>query len=122
MTQTASTILYVEDEPMVREIVTLELEDAGFRVLVAEDGLEALGLIDSGAAFDALVTDIRLPGGIDGLAVANHARGVHPRLPVLYATGFSPDPLRIVVGGRLFAKPVTVAAMVRALSELGVRP
>jgi len=122
MTDVAPLILYVEDEPLVREIVVLEFEDAGFRVREAEDGVSALAIIDAGTRFDALVTDIRMPGGVDGLRVAEHARAAYPSLPVLYATGFAPDPLRIVPGGRLLAKPVGVAAMIMALGELGVRP
>ena len=118
----APTILYVEDEPLVREVVALELTDAGFRVREAEDGREAVALIEDGFAFDALVTDIRLPGGLDGLDVAAAARRARPDLPVLYASGFSPDPLRIVPGGRMFAKPVSIGAILAALDELGVRP
>ncbi len=118
----AKTILYVEDEPLVREVVALELEDAGFIVREAEDGLQAVALIEAGERFDALVTDIRMPGGVDGLEVAERARQAHPAVPVLYSSGFSPDPLRLVPGGRLFAKPVKVAAMVAALGELGVVP
>ena len=127
MTEQASdllgrTILVVEDEAMVREIVVLELMDAGFRVREAEDGVEAVRLIEAGEPFDALLTDIRLPGGIDGLAVAEVARRARPTLPVIYASGFSPDPLRLVPGGRLFAKPVGMAAVVAALADLGVAP
>ena len=121
MTRARPLILYVEDEPLVREIVALELADAGFEVREVEDGVRAVALIEGGCAFDALVTDIRLPG-LDGLAVAEAARHARPGLPVLYASGFSPDPLRLVPGGRMFAKPVSVSAMVAVLDELGVRP
>ena len=107
---------------MVREIVVLELMDAGFRVREAEDGVEAVRLIEAGEPFDALLTDIRLPGGIDGLTVAEVARRARPTLPVIYASGFSPDPLRLVPGGRLFAKPVGMTAVVAALADLGVAP
>ena len=98
----------------------LELEDAGFEVCQVEDGPSAVALIDEDAQFDAFFTDIRLPGGIDGLRIAEIARARQPGIPVVYASGFSPDPPRLVPGGRFFSKPVRVGAVIEALAALGV--
>ena len=68
-----STILVVEDEPLVREIIVSELEDAGYEVLEAADGAAALALLRE-ARVDLLFTDIRLPGEVDGWMFSREAR------------------------------------------------
>jgi CheY-like chemotaxis protein len=82
-------ILFVEDDPLIREFIVEALREEGYDVIHACDGEEALAWCKRTAA-DVLVTDVRLPGKIDGWQIAEHCRQHHPALPVIYATGFSP--------------------------------
>ena len=107
-------VLIVEDEELVREVATIEFEDAGFQVIEAGDGDTAVGLLASDVPIDLLFTDIRLPGSIDGWAIADFAREVRPDLPVIYATGFSGDAPRLVPGSRFFKKPYRPVAIIEA--------
>ena len=86
MKKSGMKILVVEDDPFVREMALAGLEEAGFEVIEAGSGDDALRLLQAGIAFDALLTDIRLPGA-NGRAVARAYRERFPDLPVLYVTG-----------------------------------
>jgi CheY-like chemotaxis protein len=118
MMRANATILIVEDEALVREVTAIELEDAGFRVLAAGDGHEAFSLLRNEAGIDLLFTDISLPGGIDGWTIASQARALRPDLPVIYATGYAPDALKLVPGSRFFKKPYLPATIIAAAREL----
>ena len=84
-------ILLVEDEHLIRLIVAEALEESGFAVCEAEDGEQACALIAQPPAalpaFTLLVTDIHMPGHLDGIAVACRMREHHPGVPVIYVTG-----------------------------------
>jgi CheY-like chemotaxis protein len=67
--------------------------------------LQALTLIEAGLEIDALVTDVRMPN-MDGWTLAERARERHPRIPVLYVTGYSDVAARPVLGSQLLCKPV----------------
>ncbi len=118
MTLSMPTVLIVEDEPLVREVAVAEFMDAGFVVIEAIDGASALAHLGADAAIDVLFTDIRLPGTLDGWAIARHARSVHPALPVIYATGFSGDGVAVVEGGHFVSKPYRPTAIVAAARAL----
>jgi DNA-binding response OmpR family regulator len=84
------SVLYVEDEPLLRELAAIILSDGGFRVVTAEDGDAAFeALDDDGQPFCAIVTDVNLGRGPDGWAVARRARELKDSLPVVYVTGAS---------------------------------
>jgi CheY-like chemotaxis protein len=68
---------------------------------------------------DVLVTDIQLPGKIDGWQIAECCREHNPALPVIYATGFSPVKPRPVPGSRYLQKPYHPDDIVRTVQELG---
>jgi CheY-like chemotaxis protein len=76
----------------------------GFDVIHAADGEQTLAWCGRRAA-DVLVTDIRLPGKVDGWQIAERSREYNPDLPVIYATGFSPVAPRPVAGSLLLHKP-----------------
>jgi CheY-like chemotaxis protein len=85
----SETVLIVEDDPAVRRVVVLFLRRLGYRVLEAADAAAALRALDEeGAAVDLLFTDIVLPG-MNGIELARRARAAHPRLAVLYTTGYA---------------------------------
>ena len=112
-------VLVVEDDPLIREMVVEGLEEEGFEVLQAADGKEALSWCKRREA-DVLVTDVVLPGGIDGWQIAKRCREHHPELLVIYATGFSPVDARPVAGSLSLRKlylPAEIVAAVRSLSR-----
>lgn len=83
------TILVVEDQAAVRDVVTIMLRNLGYRVLEAGTGPEALALLDKSDDIDLLFTDVVMPGGMTGMELVSQARQRHPDLKVLYTTGFS---------------------------------
>lgn len=80
-------ILVVEDEELIRLVLVETLADEGYRVVEASTGDEAARLLDGPDEFDAVVTDVQMPGTLDGVAVGRHARGRRPTIPIIYATG-----------------------------------
>jgi CheY-like chemotaxis protein len=121
MTESSRTsVLIVEDEPMILDIVADELSDAGFHVLQATTGEEAVAILEGTEAVDLLLTDIRLPGKLDGWCVAERARERFATLPVIYVTGYSGAPARQVPDSILIMKPYRPSAVVKAAKGLGV--
>lgn len=86
-------ILLAEDEADIRIMVAEVLVDAGYLVVEAESGDAAALLLDSSAGFDFLVTDINMPGLLDGTTLAANFRKLHAVRPILFITG-RPDALR----------------------------
>ncbi len=86
-------ILLVEDEFLIRLILSEALAEAGYDVCEAETGDEAVELMEAQTGFDVLVTDIQMPGATDGIALAGLIRSRHPGIPVVYMTG-RPDVMR----------------------------
>lgn len=112
------SVLLVEDDPLIREFIVEALRDAGYHVIHASTGEEALAWCKRHAA-DVLVTDIRLPGEVDGWQIAELCRESNPELPVIYASGFSPATPRPVPGSRTLKKPFHPDEVVRMVRELG---
>jgi len=115
-------VLLVEDEADVRTAVAEHLRDLGYRVLEAGDGPAALRLLRGVPRVDLLVSDVGLPGGLNGRQVADAARERQPGLPVLFITGYAgtfldgqlaPD---MAVIGKPFALDA-LAAKARAMLE-----
>ena len=99
-------ILVVEDEFLIRLIVAEELADAGFVVCEAESGDAAAQLIEAETEdFSLLITDIHMPGRLNGVGLGRLMRARHPDVPIIYTTG-RPDALSAV--GRLGDKDVFV--------------
>jgi CheY-like chemotaxis protein/anti-sigma regulatory factor (Ser/Thr protein kinase) len=84
----AATILVVEDEPGVRQLVAESLEGRGYRVLQAVDARAAVPVLER-ESIDLLVSDIVMPGGMSGLDLAEEVRHRHRNLPVLLTTGYA---------------------------------
>ena len=112
--------LLVEDEPLLLRMMKANLEDAGFTVLAAADGLAAMCLIvECRICPSALVTDIRMPG-LDGWELARKVRGMFPHVPVVYISGDSAGRVGVegVPRGRMLQKPFPSARLVEAITEL----
>jgi CheY-like chemotaxis protein len=111
-------VMVVEDDPFVREMAVAGLEDAGYEVIEAGNGGDALRLLQTGIAVDALVTDIRLPGA-NGWAVARAYRERFPDLPVLYVTGYA-EQMQPVPRGIIISKPYKLAQVIGVLGTWAV--
>ena len=86
----SALVLVVEDEVLIRMLLSDELRQAGFAVIEAANGDEALEVLAAQVAPDVMITDVRMPGGIDGLGLAAQARRAHPRLRVIVTSGHCP--------------------------------
>jgi signal transduction histidine kinase/CHASE3 domain sensor protein len=119
------TIMVVEDDALVRDFVTAQLQSLGYRTVNAANGPAALNLIEGGQAFDLLFTDVIMPGGISGRDLADKVRARRPGTRVLYTSGYTDNAIvhqgRLDPGVLLLTKPyrkAQIADMIRrALSE-----
>jgi CheY-like chemotaxis protein len=106
-------ILVVEDDVLVREMTVTGLEGAGYEVTEAASGGEALRLLQSGIAVDALLTEVRRPEA-NGWVVARACRERFPDLPVRYVTGYA-EQMQPVPGGIIISEPYRMAQVVGVL-------
>ncbi len=83
------TVLIVDDEAVIRMLITDVLGAAGYEIIQAADGGAGLKVLDSDARVDLLITDVGLPGGLNGRQVADAARVLRPALKVLFITGYA---------------------------------
>jgi CheY-like chemotaxis protein len=98
----SETILLVEDEEPVREMVRCLLTAQGYDVVEAESGVHALEIWERcGKTFDLLLTDLVMPGGVNGRELADILRGQSPKLKVIYMSGYSAD----VLGNEFIVQP-----------------
>jgi len=118
-----ATLLLVDDESGVREPAAARLRDLGYVVVEASDGQAALRLLQDGLRPDLLVTDVGLPGGLDGVRVAEAAQRLVLQLPVLFMTGYATTalPLDAAVIGKPFALDA-LTARVRGALRAAVQP
>jgi len=114
-------LLYVEDDPLIRETMVESLEEAGFKLLVADHGDQAVRLLVAHAAdLRGLITDVNLGDGPDGWAIAKEARQLMAGLPVVYVSGASDHEWTSegVPGSTIIAKPFACTQLVVAISAL----
>jgi DNA-binding response OmpR family regulator len=114
-------VLYVEDDDLIRELSAAALEEAGFKVVVAESGTAAFDALDGDAdPFCAMVTDVNLGAGPDGWEVARRARELNDTLPVIYVSGGSGNGWQSkgVRDSIMIVKPYKITQIASALSAL----
>ena len=117
------TVLVVEDEPPLREVIVRSLRSHGFRVLDVGSATEALALVerDVGRAIDVLLTDVVMPE-IGGWELARRARMLRPGLPVLFMSGYNSDEFarqgRLEAGDSLLQKPFTPQALTNEIRRI----
>ena len=112
-----ATVLLVEDEVLIRLVVADRLRGAGMRVIEAKNGDEALSLLASTEHIDLIVTDIRMPGAIDGVTLAQLAKKVYG-LPVIVASAHYEALLPTGIADAFFGKPYHVDRVVAAVVDL----
>ena len=107
--EAGETVLIVDDEPSVRMLVTDVLEELGYAAVEAADGVAGLKLLESDMRIDLLITDVGLPGGVNGRQMADAARRVRPKLRVLFITGYAENASigngRMAPGMHVMVKP-----------------
>jgi len=115
-------ILLVEDDADVREMLVTYLTRLGYRVVETRDGQEALSVLRSDGALDAIVTDVVLPGGMRGPDIVAAAGKIAPGLKALYISGYSENALssggELLEGIHLLTKPFRMAELARKLRDL----
>jgi hypothetical protein len=121
----AATILLVEDEQIVRKLVATMLDDAGYRVLQAENAEEAISYAGTEERIDVLLTDIVMPG-LSGPELAEHLTERWPDLRVLFVSGYTAEAIekhgQISPGTLFLQKPFNRAQLTHALQELTIHP
>ncbi len=112
----SAVVLVVEDEPDVRMVIVEVLSDLGYTVHEAADGRSGLRILESGTRIDLLLTDVGLPGGMNGRQLADAARQLRPGLSVLFVTGYAETVAgsngRMEPGMQVMTKPFTLDAFV----------
>jgi signal transduction histidine kinase/PAS domain-containing protein len=108
-------VLVVEDEWGIRVTIEEELTDAGYQVLTADAGPAALVILDSVQRIDMLVTDVGLPGGMNGRQLADAARVKRPNMKVLFITGYADNAAvgngHLEPGMAVLTKPFEISAL-----------
>jgi PAS domain S-box-containing protein len=121
-TVVARTILLVEDEAAVRNTVRRQLESLGHRVLVAESSADALDIVKATPALDALLSDVVLGAGLNGIDLAVAARSIRPGLRVAFISGYTavPEAQRRIreLGAPILSKPATISQLARTIDAL----
>jgi PAS domain S-box-containing protein len=116
------SVLVVDDEPAVRMLVVEVMQELGYATLEAADGAEALAHLRSPARIDLLVTDVGLPGGMNGRQVADAARGVRAGLRVLFITGYAENAVlshgHLDPGMHVMTKPFDMDVLARRVKDL----
>jgi CheY-like chemotaxis protein len=117
------TVLLVEDEDALRDIAREMLEEAGYRVLTAANAGDGLRVLQSNEHIDLLVSDVGLPGGMNGRQMADVGRVSRPELKVLFITGYA-DVSAIGANGlldkgmALMSKPFDLGDLIRRVREM----
>lgn len=116
------TVLVVDDEPTVRALVGDVLGELGYRVLGAEDGATGLALLQGSVPIDLLISDVGLPGGMNGRQLADAARAGRPDLKVLFITGYAENAVigngHLDPGMAVMTKPFTLDALALRVQQM----
>ena len=120
--ETGETVLVVDDEPTVRMLITEVLHELGYTPIEAADGPAGLKVLQSNVRIDLLITDVGLPGGINGRQMADAARQIRADLKVLFITGYANNAAigngHLEPGMHVFTKPFAMdklASKIRAV-------
>jgi PAS domain S-box-containing protein len=122
LAQAGETVLVIEDEPVVRMLVVDVLKELGYFALEASDGPMGLTVLQSKARVDLLVTDVGLPGGLNGRQVADAARVLRPEMKVLFLTGYAENAVlshgHLDPGMQVLTKPFAVEELGRRIRAI----
>lgn len=115
-------VMIVDDEPTIRMLVSEVLEERGYAVIEAVDGASALRILEGDKPVDLLVTDVGLPGGMNGRQLADAARRLRPELKVLFITGYAENAVigngHLEPGMWIMTKPFAMEAFASRIYEM----
>ncbi|HEX4199007.1 MAG TPA: response regulator [Caulobacteraceae bacterium] len=116
------TVLVIDDEPTIRMLIVEVLEECGYAVIEADTGPAGLRILQSDARIDLLITDVGLPGGMNGRQVADAAREARPGLKVLFITGFAENAVvgngHLAAGMAVITKPFVLSTLSQKIRDL----
>ncbi|MFJ2463587.1 ATP-binding protein [Pseudomonas sp. NPDC087615] len=122
LAKSGGTILIVDDEPSVRMLICDVLGELGYNLLEAADSVEGLEALRSSAHIDLLITDVGLPGGMNGRQMADAGREIRPRLKTLFITGYAENAVigsaQLGPGMQVLTKPFAVDALISRVITL----
>jgi two-component system, response regulator PdtaR len=118
----AKTILVVEDDVLIRLAVADDLMAAGFRVVQAANADEALKVLESKIALDLVVTDIRMPGSLDGLALAARIRQQWSHVRIVVVSGELLPAPPVALADAFVPKPYSFSTVLACINQLLGRP
>jgi len=120
--EAGAVVLLVEDELAVRTVVAEVLSDLGYRVLEADNSQSGLRIVETRARIDLLLTDVGLPGGMNGRQLADAAREQRPGLKVLFLTGYAENAAvgngRMEQGMEVMTKPFDLDNLVAKVERM----
>jgi signal transduction histidine kinase/CheY-like chemotaxis protein len=115
-------VMVIDDEPTIRMLIAEVLADAGYSAIEASDGPAGLRVLQSSAKVDLLITDVGLPGGMNGRQVADAARTLRPDLKVLFITGYAENAVvgngQLEKGMHIIAKPFEMERLAWKIREM----
>ena len=115
-------VLIVEDEVLIRMLLSDALRQAGYNVIEAANADEAMSVLDTSPSPDVLITDVRMPGSIDGFELAAHVRRTKPRLKVIITSGHAGPDRAVGVADAFLPKPYELALIIRRVQALTEAP
>ncbi|MDR5823876.1 ATP-binding protein [Caballeronia sp. LZ043] len=120
--ESGETVLIVDDEPSVRMLITDVLEEHGYTVIEAADSMAGLKVLQSNVRIDLLISDVGLPGGMNGRQMADAARASRPGLKVLFITGYAENSVigngRLDPGMQVLTKPFALETLAEKVRQL----
>jgi CheY-like chemotaxis protein len=119
--EAGETVLVVEDEPVIRDLIVDVLQDLGYRALEAADGPSGLKILQSRKRIDLVITDVGLPG-LNGRQLADQARERRPGLKVLFITGYAENATLangfLEPGMEMMTKPFAIEALATRIRDM----
>ncbi|MFH5926483.1 hybrid sensor histidine kinase/response regulator [Roseomonas xinghualingensis] len=123
--ENGESVLIVDDEATVRMLVTEVLQELGYSAIEAADGPSGLKVLQSDVRIDLLITDVGLPGGMNGRQMADAAREIRPELPVLFITGYAENAAvgngQLEAGMHVLTKPFPMELLASRIKEITTR-
>lgn len=111
--------LVVDDDEALGTLFCEMLQFIGFETVSASNGVDALSVLASEGSFDLLLTDVRMPGALDGAALATTAKAAYPSMMIVVITGFGGNALASIPEGvPVVAKPFLLSDLEAQLQRL----
>ena len=114
------TVLVVEDEPIIRLISLIELEDAGFITIEAKDADEAIAILEKRQDIDFIFTDVNMPGSMDGAKLAAAVRDRWPPVHIIVTSG-RVKPARMPAEAIFIPKPYKLRNVIAAMKAFEIK-